>query len=599
MPVFSLKELSKLDWVIAFIMLAFLYVTFVEGDIILTGNRSFLYYKGFFDDFYKASYEQSGGFYANYLPSTFLAFAIWNLPLYLMGRIPEAILSNSFINIMWYKLLPVLLYFATSILIYKIAMIIGFEEKKSRLCQFAFIVCPIGVYSQFIFSQYDIFMVFFMVLGLYYYYKDKDNMIKFALFFGIAATFKYQALAYFAVFLVLREKRFRQLILYVVLGLLPLAVAIVPNLNSPYFYRCVFGFNALGFLEGGFEIGFISGISLILAFGAYLMFWAYTRRITAREEFISWSLYLATGVSFTVFGFSRWNPQWFIVMVPFLILSIFLNRHGKVHMLVMNIFIIALYVFSVNQWPGITDQIMLKQGVFKFLIGSRPFATTMADVYGYNAMVNLATCLFIIILIFFVFNHPKYLSLRHTEILPYMINYIRVAFLVGFFAFVIPAGICTVHAMRGDMIFRDNTDMEAAECYTVNITNEETIKQTFEADGNYLTSFSIRLGMHNRINDAKIYVKIRSVADDEVIYENEVSTLRMAKEEHMYEIVEGKIPVEPGEMYQLELTGSDGDHNCVATYYYDVDTGVDELAEIPDENGDVQIIMRIRGMQTE
>lgn len=597
-PWFSLEELSKLDWLIAIAMLVFLFFTFVEGDIIITGNRSFLYYtNGFFEDFYKASYEQSGGFYATYLPSTFLVFAIWNFPMYLMGRIPVAILENSIINIMWYKLLPVIIYFVTSRLIYKIGMLIGFEEKKAKLCQFAFIACPIAVYSQFIFSQYDIFMIFFMMLGLYYYYKD--GLYRFALLFGIAATFKYQALAYFAVFLVLREKRFRNLIAYAATAIVPLAIALIPNMNSPYFYRCVFNFNALDFVEGGFEIGFIAGISLPLALGAYLMFWAYTRRITAREEFISWSLYFAMGVSFTLFGFCRWNPQWFIIIVPFLILSIFLNHHGKVHMLLVMIFTVALYVFSVNQWPGITDEIMMRRGILKYLVGDRPFATSMADVFGYDSMINLATCMFIILLIFFIFNHPKYLSLRHTEIPKYMINYIRVAFLIGFFAFMIPAGVCVAHAMRGDIVFMDNTDVEVDECYTVNITDSASIKQTFQADGDYLTSLKIRLGMHNRINDSTIYVKLREAATGEVIYENEVGTLEMAKEEKMYEMLDDTIAVEPGELYEVELFGSDDENNCVATYYYDVSKGVEETAEINGEESRTQLIMYIRGMQTE
>ena len=99
LPAFSLQEISKVDWFVMLAAMAFLFVAFVEGDIIVTGNRSFLYYKGFLDDFYKASYEQSQGFYANYLPSTFLAFAIWNLPLYLLGRIPAGILQDSFINL--------------------------------------------------------------------------------------------------------------------------------------------------------------------------------------------------------------------------------------------------------------------------------------------------------------------------------------------------------------------------------------------------------------------------------------------------------------------------------------------------------------------
>lgn len=83
-----------------------------------------------FSDFYQASYEQSGGYWANYLPSTFIAYAIWNLPLYLTGHVPEAILTNSFVNLMWYKLLPVIVYFITAQLIYHIGKEMGFGEKN-------------------------------------------------------------------------------------------------------------------------------------------------------------------------------------------------------------------------------------------------------------------------------------------------------------------------------------------------------------------------------------------------------------------------------------------------------------------------------------
>ena len=133
MKLWDAEELNKLDWVISALILIFLFFTCAYGDLMLTGSRSFLMYEHF-TDFYKASYEQSHGYYANYLPSTFLAYAIWNLPLYLTGHAPQAMLTNSFINNMWYKLLPVLLYYATSHLIYQIGVEAGFGEKKAKLC---------------------------------------------------------------------------------------------------------------------------------------------------------------------------------------------------------------------------------------------------------------------------------------------------------------------------------------------------------------------------------------------------------------------------------------------------------------------------------
>lgn len=89
MKLWDAEELNKLDWVISAVILMFLFFTCAYGDLMLTGNRSFLMYEHF-TDFYKASYEQSHGYYANYLPSTFLAYAIWNLPLYLTGHAPQA-----------------------------------------------------------------------------------------------------------------------------------------------------------------------------------------------------------------------------------------------------------------------------------------------------------------------------------------------------------------------------------------------------------------------------------------------------------------------------------------------------------------------------
>ena len=242
MKLWNGNELCKVDWIVSILILTVLFFTCVHSDVKLTGNRSFLMYKHF-SDFYQASYEQSGGYWANYLPSTFIAYAIWNLPLYLTGHAPEAILTNSFVNLMWYKLLPVIVYFITAQLIYHIGKEMGFGEKKSLLCKFAFLVFPMGVFSQFIFSQYDIFTVFFMVLGLYFFLKNR--MWQFALAFGMACTFKYHAALYFLTLLLLKEKKIRNLIRYAVIMAIPLMVEILPNIGSEAFRRNVFGFSAL------------------------------------------------------------------------------------------------------------------------------------------------------------------------------------------------------------------------------------------------------------------------------------------------------------------------------------------------------------------
>lgn len=120
-----------------------------------------------------------------------------------------------------------------------------------------------GVFSQFIFSQYDIFTVFFMVLGLYLYLEGK--LWQFALAFGMAATFKYHAVLYFLVLILLREKKIRNLIRYAVIMAVPLMVEILPNIGSEAFRRNVFGFGALDYVKKPFALGFFSGINLLAA----------------------------------------------------------------------------------------------------------------------------------------------------------------------------------------------------------------------------------------------------------------------------------------------------------------------------------------------
>ena len=179
-----------------------------------------------------------------------------------------------------------------------------------------------------------------------------------------------------------------------------------------------------------------------------------------------------------------------------------------------------------------------------------------------------------------------------------MINYLRTAFLVGVLAFVIPAGVCMVHAMRGEVIFTDTTETEVADCGTVNITDTAQILQTFTADGDYLTDIRIRVGMHNRINDSTIEVTVRDSVTQEVIYQGQVDTLSMVKEESMYPIVKGKIPVEPGRDYELILKGSDGPDNCVAAYYREAGDDEEETAAIGGVYGKQQLIMEVRGIDS-
>ena len=571
-------ELCRLDWILSFLILAALFVTCVHSDVKLTGNRSFLMYKHF-ADFYEASYRQSGGYWANYLPSTFIAYAIWNLPLYLTGHAPEAILTNSFVNMMWYKFLPVILYFATAQLMYRIGMKLGFGEKKSLLCKFAFLVFPMGVFSQFIFSQYDIFTVFFMVLGLYLYLEGK--MWQFALAFGMAATFKYHAVLYFLVLILLREKKIRNLLRYAVIMAVPLMVEILPNLGSEAFRRNVFGFGALDYVKKPFALGFFSGINLLAAVAAFVLVWAYQKKVEEEETLASWAIFFCVAVSFAIFGFSTWNPQWILLMAPFLVLNIFINQNGNLLLMITNIFMVAMYIFCSQ---SMVDERVLNGGILKYLLKDRTFAVRMWDLYRFHDQELLCTAMWIVLLLYVVFGHPRYHKNKGSVISKGLVWQIRTAFVIGVAAFVVPMSVCAAGVFQGKIVFMDNSRQNMEMDNIVMLNGDCPIVQEFKADGKELSNIKIRTYVESGAGLYNMKVTIREKESGEVIYESEGDTYNLTENTGLYSYLRHSVEVGPGKIYQLEITSDAPENSGIGFYCLDQEKGK-ELLLSPQEDG--------------
>lgn len=578
MKLWTGDELCRLDWILSFLILAALFVTCVHSDVKLTGNRSFLMYKHF-ADFYEASYRQSGGYWANYLPSTFIAYAIWNLPLYLTGHAPEAILTNSFVNMMWYKFLPVILYFVTAQLMYRIGMKLGFGEKKSLLCKFAFLVFPMGVFSQFIFSQYDIFTVFFMVLGLYLYLEGK--MWQFALAFGMAATFKYHAVLYFLVLILLREKKIRNLLRYAVIMAVPLMVEMLPNLGSEAFRRNVFGFGALDYVKKPFALGFFSGINLLAAVAAFVLVWAYQKKVEEEETLASWAIFFCVAVSFAIFGFSTWNPQWILLMAPFLVFNIFMNQNGNLLLMITNIFMVAMYIFCSQ---SMVDERVLNGGILKYLLKDRTFAVRMWDIYRFHDQELLCTAMWIVLLLYVVFGHPRYHKNKGSVISKGLVWQIRTAFVIGVAAFVVPMSVCAAGVFQGKVVFMDNSRQNMEMDNVVMLNGDCPIVQEFKADGKELSNIKIRTYVESGAGLYNMKVTIREKESGEVIYESEGDTYNLTENTGLYSYLRHSVEVESGKIYQLEITSDAPENSRIGFYCLDQEKGK-ELLLSPQEDG--------------
>lgn len=107
---------------------------------------------------------------------------------------------------------------------------------------------------------------------------------------------------------------------------LPLMIEVLPNIGNIYFKRNVLGFGVLKFVQKPFTIGFFDGINLVAVVAAFMLVWAYQKKAKDNRELFSWGIFLCVGMSFAIFGFSSWNPQWLLMLVPFLVLNIFMNE---------------------------------------------------------------------------------------------------------------------------------------------------------------------------------------------------------------------------------------------------------------------------------
>ena len=107
----------------------------------------------------------------------------------------------------------------------------------------------------------------------------------------------------------------------------------------------MFGFSALEYVKKPFTVGFFSGINLMAAVAAFVLVWAYQKKVEEEETLASWAVFFCVAVSFSVFGFSTWNPQWVLLMAPFLVLNVFMNENGNLLLMITNIFMLAMYIF--------------------------------------------------------------------------------------------------------------------------------------------------------------------------------------------------------------------------------------------------------------
>lgn len=437
---------------------------FNHRDILITAERSVCYIKDWhiIDNichFYSNSIENIGDLGANYLPTTFIIFAIWNLPLKILNLTPHFLRDWGIVFTLWNKLLPVLLFMASGYLLYKICKEeFGFSENKSKLAMYLFMTSPIAFFSQFLFCQYDIFTVFFMLLGIYYYYKEEKgikNTIYFIICFGIAFTFKYFAVLIFFVLLFLKEKKVEKIIFSTSIFVIPAAfqVAFYLMFDRYNFIRQVFQFGVLNFATQGsgssentatlrFNILYLV-LFLILAF-------AYLIKPRTKKDNINNFVFLSCGVCAILFSMMSWNPQWLLFGVLFWTLAICISKNYKALLFLDFILIYAFYAYVTKIFVNNVDQNLLQHGILKNLLRYRvPLEDkdTMQRFFILDTK-TLLTIIVCVLIFYFLASHSGF-SMKNIR--NELVNIKILCFTRYFYSvllFIIPAVICGIQLYK-------------------------------------------------------------------------------------------------------------------------------------------------------
>ena len=566
-----LHNITWLDYVIFGVTALFCFLLFSHVDGATTACNSTAYLNGHILDFYSGCHELNGGYGANYLPSTFILYAIWNLPLKILSLLPKdwGVWNGAFI--LWNKLLPTIFYFFSAYIIFKLCCNrLNFTIKESKLAVILFISSPIGFYSQFLFGQYDIFTVFFMILGLYFFFDrtgSKRNTFYFIGSFAIAITFKYFALLIFLVLLLLKEKRIWFILRNTVFVLLPaLSMGIFYYLfDKDSFTKSVLGFRALEFTQNsGISIAEFVDIHFAPILVILILALAYFTQYKNDNELTVYSMHFCSGICFVLFGLMNWHPQWLLFAVVFWNINFILHKQTSVFLWIDLLFGIIFNIFVALSYTNTADQGLFRNGIFAFkLFYKENGSLTMGELYPLQDRNLCFAILFAIMLIYFIFSHPKFSQKEVRSSEQRLTGLIRSRFLISVLSFVIPALICLPSLIaQYNNLWQYREDV--GDHIPVSFDEYGEFSQTAVLKGESISKIEVWAGTYQEeLVGTSITLTVKD-SNNQVLASDTIENTTISDGLLLFDV--GIVPITDGETYTFTFTADQGEDEHLALF---------------------------------
>jgi hypothetical protein len=431
------------DYAVGGALALFCFIAFLHRhDLWHTASSSVALLDGHILDFYSYNAAQPGISADEYMLPIYVIFAVWSLPLKLLGLTPVGP-DASTITMMYYKLLPLLFYLGCAILVYRIMLLLWSNRRAAYFTAVLFFTMPVAFFSAVVMGGYDSLQLFFVLLGMYYFIRDgrKSDIWWAAVWFGVSFTMKFMSLFIFIPLLLYRHKGFKKLAGLFIVSLLPLAAATLPFLRSQAFSGNALGNDYLGRLVAAKLT--ISQWETALFFFAWFMLCAYCYFKQYDPEDKRKLLYAPMAAMSLFFMLVAWHPQWMVLLIPFLVMTTVFNRKRGVFHLLDLLLTLAYVGLVVNIWNGLLDETMMSHGLLAFL--ANPTAGyTMQSLYKnftpiYSAVISAVLAINII------YKNPwRFQEMNSALLEPERADLItaRLKYALGVLCFALPAVLC-------------------------------------------------------------------------------------------------------------------------------------------------------------
>ena len=518
-----LKPLNLVFLCLYLILVLTCILLFSQGDLFHTFLSSKAYLNGNILDFY--DYNQKFLEANDYLPALYILFAIWNLPLYLIGML-SPLISNPLgslltavplIEFVWAKIFIASFFFASIYVLSKISNLILIENPKLKLqTPMIFATAPIAMFIAFVLGQYDIVGVFFTLIGFYFYLK-KDWKL-FSLFFSIAVSFKFFAFVIYFPLILLIEKRPIHILKFLMIGVLFSLIEILIYWNNDSFRDRIFSILTNKVKDGFLSEHSITHYSIPII---YVMGCIYLFKEKFKGNFI-WhrnSILACIGAYGLMLSFVVWHPQWVMITMPFFAMAYMLVKNRK---LFAFIDLIGGFIFvwiCINRFPNNLDFSMISLGVFREFIH---YSINITELLGsFQNSLNFLMDVFHLYLVsplLLVFFESKYRLNSVVNQIGKGLFFAR--FFFAIFIFII---VCLVISFSPIWFLQKiNKDLYVKILYEESIARkseipigeifkENIVTQTFYAKHNGLTAISFVAATYSRKNVGTVALRIEDM----------------------------------------------------------------------------------------